>query len=278
FFGSAIFEKLLGNQSGILTECSFDLAGHFRVVLEILLGVFTALPEPLGIIGEPRTRLFDNTSLHAKIDQLTGLGNASTIHDVELHLLEGRSKLVLDDLDTGLVAYDFITFLDRADTTNIETNRSIELESVTASRRFRRTEHHTDLHADLVDEDHHAVGTRDRRGKLAERLAHETCLKTRQGVTHFTFDFGARRQGSHRVDDENVDSARTHERIGDLKRLLAGIRLRNQQVFKINAQLAGIDRIERMFRIDECTDTALLLCLRDRVQRQCRLTGAFRAI
>src|SRR5690606_30271552 len=139
------------------------------------------------------------------------------------------------------VANNFVALLDRTDTANIETNRSIELESVTASRRFRRTEHHTDLHTNLVDEDHHTVRPRDRSSKLAQRLAHETSLKARQGVTHFAFDFRTWRQGCDGVDDENVDGARTHKRVGDFKCLLTRIWLRNQQVFQIDTQLACID-------------------------------------
>lgn len=40
----------------------------------------------------------------------------------------------------------------------------------------------------------------------------------------------------------------------------------------------GIDRIERMLGVDEAANAALLLRLGHRVQRECRLTGAFRAI
>ena len=61
------------------------------------------------------------------------------------------------------------------------------------------------------------------------------------------------------IDDQNVDRAGAHQRIDDLQRLLAGIRLRNQQVFQIDAKLAGIDRIKRMFGIDKGADAALLL-------------------
>src|SRR5690606_1288920 len=59
---------------------------------------------------------------------------------------------------------------------------------------------------------------------------------------------------------------------------LAGVGLGNQQVLQIDAELAGIDRVERMLRIDEGADAALLLRLGDRVQRQRRLAGAFRAV
>ena len=74
-----------------------------------------------------------------------------------------------------------------------------------------------------------------------------------------------------RVDDQDVDGAGAHQRVADLERLLAGVGLRDQQVFQIDAELAGIDRVERMFGIDEGADAALLLRFGDRVQRQRRL-------
>ena len=141
-----------------------------------------------------------------------------------------------------------------------------------------RTEHHADLHADLVDEDDHAVRLGDRSGQLAQRLAHQAGLEAGQAVAHLAFDFGARRQRCDRIDDQHIDGAGAHQRVGDFERLLAGIRLRDQQIFEIDAELAGIDRIERMLGIDEGADAALLLGFGDGLQRQRRLARAFRPI
>ncbi len=99
-----------------------------------------------------------------------------------------------------------------------------------------------------------------------------------QAVAHLALDFGAWRQRCNRVDDEHVDGAGADQRIGDFERLLAGIRLRDQEVLEIDAQLAGIDRIERMFGIDEGADAALLLRFGDRLQRKRGLAGAFRSV
>ena len=97
-------------------------------------------------------------------------------------------------------------------------------------------------------------------------------------IAHLAFDFGARRQRRDRIDDQHVDRAGAHQRVGDLQRLLAGIGLRDQQVVEIDAELAGIDRIERMLGVDEGADAALLLGLGDGVQRQRRLAGGFRPV
>ena len=72
-----------------------------------------------------------------------------------------------------------------------------------------------------------------------------------QAIAHLAFDFGAWRQRGDRIDDENVNRAGADQRIGDFERLFAGIGLRDQQVFEIDAELAGIDRVKRMFGIDE---------------------------
>jgi hypothetical protein len=97
-------------------------------------------------------------------------------------------------------------------------------------------------------------------------------------VAHLAFEFGARRQRRHRVDHQHVDGAGAHQRVGDLQRLLAGVGLRDQQVRRGDAELAGIDRVERVLGVDEGADAALLLRLGDGVQRQRRLARAFRPV
>ena len=97
-------------------------------------------------------------------------------------------------------------------------------------------------------------------------------------VTHFAFDFGARGKGGDRVDDDDVDRAGTDQHIGDFKRLLAGIRLRNQQVADIDAELLGILRIERVFGVDEGGGATQFLHFSDDLQAERGLAGGFRAV
>ena len=47
-------------------------------------------------------------------------------------------------------------------------------------------------------------------------------------ITHFALDLGLRRQCRNRVDDDNGERARTHQHVGNLKRLFTRIRLRHQ--------------------------------------------------
>src|SRR5215216_900441 len=237
-----------------------------------------ALAQPLAVIGEPGAGFFDDAGLDAEIEDLAHLGDAFAIHDVELDLLERRRQLVLHHLDAGLVADHFVAFLDGADAADVEADRGVKFQRVAAGGGFRRTVHHPDLHADLVDEDYHGVGLVDRGGELAQRLAHQPRLQSRQRIAHLALEFGLRHQCCNGVDHQHVDRAGAHQRVADFQRLLAGVGLRDQQFIDVDAELARIDRIERVFGIDEGADAALLLPFRHRVQRQRGFARGFRPV
>src|SRR5581483_612569 len=135
---------------------------RLRVLLEIGLGILAALADALAVEGEPGAGLLDDPGLDPEIDEFAGLGDALAIHDVELDLLEGRRHLVLDHLYPRLVADHLLALLDGADAADVEADGSVEFERVAAARGLGAAEHHPDLHADLVDEDHHAARLRDR--------------------------------------------------------------------------------------------------------------------
>ena len=98
------------------------------------------------------------------------------------------------------------------------------------------------------------------------------------GVTHLALDFSLRGQRCNRVDHDHVDSTRTHQHVRDLKRLLARIRLGDQQIVGVHAELAGVVRVEGVLGIDERRDAACALRLRNRMQGNGRLTGRLRAV
>src|SRR3546814_2499623 len=66
--------------------------------------------------------------------------------------------------------------LDRADATDVQAHRGIELQRVAAAGGFRTLagHHDADLVPQLVDEEHHAVAALDVAGQLAQRLAHRS--------------------------------------------------------------------------------------------------------
>jgi hypothetical protein len=149
----------------------------------------------------------------------------------------------------------------------------VELERVAAGGGLGVAEHHADLHADLVDEDDDGVRALDVAGELAQRLRHQARLQADCVLAHLALDLGLGRERGDRVDDDDVDRAGAHQHVGDLECLLAGVRLRDQQVVDVDAELLGIGRIERVLGVDEGGGAAALLALGDDLQRQRGLAG-----
>ena len=56
-------------------------------------------------------------------------------------------------------------------------------------------------------------------------------------VAHFAFDFRAGHERRDRVDDDNVNRAAAHERVGDFQRLFARVRLGYEQVVHLHAEV-----------------------------------------
>ena len=271
-------QHLVDDQPCVLAHGLLDLGADLGMLLQERLGVLAPLADALAAEGEPGARLLDDAGLDAQIDQLAGLGDALAVHDVELDLLEGRRHLVLDDLDAGLVADHLLALLDLADAADVEAHGGVELQRIAAGRRLGVAEHDADLHADLVDEDHHALGLGDRGRQLAQRLAHQARLHAGLHVAHLAFELGLGRERRHRVDHQHVDGAGAHQRVGDLERLLAVVGLRDQQILDLDAELAGVDRVERVLGIDEGADAALLLGLRHHLQGKRGLAGGLRPV
>src|SRR6202035_2571794 len=78
----------VGDEPGIAADLVLDLVADIVVLLQIELGVLAALADALALVGEPRAGFLDDAGLDAEIDQLTGLGDALAVHDVEIDDLE----------------------------------------------------------------------------------------------------------------------------------------------------------------------------------------------
>src|SRR5215471_10733736 len=177
------------------------------MIFEVCLGVLAALANALAVVGKPRSRLLDNAGLNPQIDQFTAFRYPFAIHDVEVDDLEWRRHFVFDDFYARLIADYLVSLLDRSDAPNIQANRSIKLQCVTARGRLRIAKHHADLEADLIDENHHCARTGDRAGQLAQRLTHEAGVQSHMAVAHLPLELGARHQGGDRIYDKNIDRA-----------------------------------------------------------------------
>ena len=97
-------------------------------------------------------------------------------------------------------------------------------------------------------------------------------------VAHFSLNLSFRNQCGDRVDDNNVQRAAAHQHITNLQCLFSGIRLRNQKTADIDTQILRVNRIQRVFRVDEGRLASCLLCFGDDMQRQRCLTGRFRSV
>src|SRR5690348_1141532 len=178
----------------LLQDALLDLVGQVGVVLEELARVLLALTELVALVGVPSAGLADDPLLDTDVDQATLAGDALAVHDVELGLLERRRDLVLHDLDPGPVADHVGAVLEGLDAAYVQTDRGVELQCLATRGGLRRTEHHADLLAQLVDEDHRGVGVVQRTGHLAQRLAHQPGLQTDVAVAHLALDLGAGHQ------------------------------------------------------------------------------------
>ena len=113
---------------------------------------------------------------------------------------------------------------------------------------------------------------------FAQRLRHQPRLQAHLRFAHLAFDFRLRRQRRNRIDHHDVHRTGTHQHVGDLQRLLAVVRLRNQQFGNVAAELLRILRIERVLGVDEGSGAADFLHLGDDRQRQRGLARGFRTI
>ena len=120
--------------------------------------------------------------------------------NVELSLAKRRRYFVLNNLDAGSIADDAIGLLDSADTADVQTDRAVELQGVATGCCLRAAKHHSDLHANLVDEDNCGAGLGDGTGKLAKSLAHQASVSTNVVITHVSLELVARGESGNRID------------------------------------------------------------------------------
>ena len=165
--------------------------------------------------------------------------DALAVHHVELGDAERRRDLVLHDLDPDPVADRLRAALDRLDAADVQAHRGVELERAAAGRRLRVAEHDADLLAQLVGEDERRVGAAHRARQLPQRLAHQPRLDADEAVAHLALDLRPRHEGRDGVHDDDVHAAGADERLGDLERLLAGVRLRDEELVHVDAAGTG---------------------------------------
>src|SRR5436190_11356149 len=265
-------------QPELLAHPGLDLRRDLGMLAQEVARVLAALTDAIAAEGVPGAGLLDDALLGRDVDQLSLLGDAAAVQDVELRLAERRRYLVLHHLHLGAAADHLVAVLEGAEAADVEPHGGVELERVAARRGLGVAEHDADLHADLVYEDDDGPRLGDGPGQLAERLRHEPRLEAHLRIAHVALDLGARDQGSNRIDDQHVERARAHQRVGDLERLLAVVGLRDEEVLGLDAELARVAHVEGVLRIDEGADTAPLLTLGDQLEGERRLARRLGAV
>ena len=92
------------------------------------------------------------------------------------------------------------------------------------------------------------------------------------GIAHLPFDLRFRHERRNRVDRDDVERAGPDQQLRDLERLLARVRLRDEQIVDVDADPLRVRRIHRVLGVDERRDAAAALRLRDHVVDERRLS------
>ena len=178
-FASAYIERQgdLAAEGFLANDC-VDLIHEIKVLAQVILGVLTSLTDADITVGEEGAAFGNDFELGGEVEDITGFGDAFVEHDIELGSAEGRRDFILNHLDAGAIADDFVANFDGLNAAHIETDRGIELECLTTGGGFRVAEHDADLLAELIGEDDSGFGLVDRAGKFAQRLRHKAGLHT----------------------------------------------------------------------------------------------------
>src|SRR4029077_16108757 len=78
------------DQAQSLTQFGIDRTADVGIVLQELACVLASLADPVALEAEPGTALLHDVLGYSQIQQVAFLGNAFTIDDVELGLVEWR--------------------------------------------------------------------------------------------------------------------------------------------------------------------------------------------
>ncbi|MNC32583.1 hypothetical protein D3C75_809450 [compost metagenome] len=168
--------------------------------------------------------------------------------------------------------------LHRLDAPDVQADGGVEFQGPAAGCCLRIAEHNAHLFTQLVNEDGDNLGFVDGAGQLPQGLGHKPGLQAYVGIPHLAFDFRLRHKSRYGVHNNDINGAAAYQGFRNLQRLLAGIRLGQEELVYVDAKLAGIQRIQSMLRIDECGLSACLLHLCDGMQCNCCFTGGFRSV
>mmetsp|Transcript_9952 Transcript_9952/g.38688 ORF Transcript_9952/g.38688 Transcript_9952/m.38688 type:complete len:352 (-) Transcript_9952:300-1355(-) len=236
---------------------------------------FPARPDVQGV---PGASALDESAAKAEVNKLADAGDTSSVGHVELRHAEGRRELVLDHADAGGAGHNLVALLDLAGAADVQSDGCVVLEGLPSRSHLGGAEDHAHLGADLVDEDDERVGAAHRGRQLAQSLGHEAGLQRHVVVAHVPLQLGARDQGSDGVEDDHVHSAGAHEGVHDLEGVLARVRLGEQEVVDVHAELERVRGVDGVLHVDEDAGHAPLLRLGHGLQGKGGLAAGLGAV
>ena len=125
----------------------------------------------------------------------------------------------------GAVADHLGAVFQRLYAAHIDTDGGVVLQRQTAGGGLGVAVHDADLLTQLVYEDNGAVIFAYRTGQTAHGLRHQSRQRADDSVADLALKLNAGDERGDGVDDQHVDSAGAYEGLGDVERLLAGVRL-----------------------------------------------------
>ena len=81
------------------------------------------------------------------------------------------------------------------------------------------------------------------------------------GVSHIAVNFSLGHKGRYGVNHYDINRAGTNHRFRNLKRLLSVVRLGNIKVIHVHANIPGVNRVKRVFRVNEACNSSSFLNL-----------------
>ncbi len=190
-------------------------------------------------VAEPASAALHNAVFDGHVDNIGFEADAAGAEHIEFGDSEWGCDLVLDDPSFHTDADSEVAILESCDATHIDSSRTVEFQSTATGRRFRATEHHSDLFPDLVDEDHATFALGDRPGQFPHRLAHHPSLQSDVGGADFAIEFNLGHQCGDRVDDDQVDGVGLDQHLGDLQSFFAVGGLADEEFFEVDSESLG---------------------------------------
>src|SRR5271168_3127558 len=221
----------------LLSQLGIHAAKDLLVFLQEVPYILAPLPNALALVAVPRAALVHDIVQHREIQHIALARNTLAIENVELSVTERSRHLVLHNLDLRPRTHHGVAVLHRADAANVDTHRRVKLQRLTPGGRLRVAEHDADLLANLVNKNQTGARLRHRSRQLPQRLAHQPRLQAHMRIAHLAVELGLRHQRRHRVHHQHVDRIRPNQRLHNLQRLFAVVRLAHQKIIDVHAEL-----------------------------------------